>query len=208
MRNVSTDKENAITAAADALVSEGNESPTNDAVRAKLGGGSIADISPVMRKWREAQKHHVGIRLNMPQAITQVGERFVAQLWAAADAEAAKALDTLQAESNARIDAVEAERDEALGEITVLEAAARQHQEALKALQDAKTESDTKLASLTQEHHSLALEREKAITQAQSSRENQTLLLAQLKEAQASNTALQGELVKLARSASKGKDKK
>lgn len=208
MRTVSPDKEKAILAAADALVAEGVGQPTNDQVRAKLGGGSIADISPVMRKWREAQKQTAGNRLTMPLSIVQVGERFVSQLWSAAEAEAAQALETLRAERDAQVEAIEAERDEALGEITRLEASAKEREDALKALQKAQSDCERQLATLTQEHHALDLAREKAVAQAHASRENQALVMAQLKEAQASIKTLQSELMTLARTAGKSKTKK
>ena len=45
-----------IVEAANALVAEGNENPTNEQVRERMGSGSLSHISPVMREWRESQK--------------------------------------------------------------------------------------------------------------------------------------------------------
>jgi hypothetical protein len=42
--------------AAAALIADGNPNPTNEQVRAKLGGGSLSHISPVMRNFRARQR--------------------------------------------------------------------------------------------------------------------------------------------------------
>lgn len=48
-----------IVVAASALAAEGIDSPTNEQVRERMGGGSLSHISPVMREWRESRKAEV-----------------------------------------------------------------------------------------------------------------------------------------------------
>lgn len=203
MRTVSPEKERAIMGAADELVSEGVESPTNDNVRAKLGGGSIADISPTMRKWRVARKEQVSITLAMPESVKNAGERFMSQLWSAADAEAGKAVDTLRREHAEQIATVEAERDEALGEISRVEDLAGDLRKEVEAMQRSAAEQAAKLEELQQANQALSIEREKTLAQAQAGKEAQKQMAAQIKEANANNKELQKELVALAHAARK-----
>lgn len=208
MRKVSPDKQRAIIEAAEQLVQDGTENPTNDDVRAALGGGSIADISPVMRQWREERKKMVGVQLRMPEAVGKAGERFVAQLWAAADAETGKAIASIKEECESQVAAVEAEREEALGEITRLEGELASARQALEAGEQELKNQVTKLNKLEKEQQAATLEREKAMARADAAQESQEQLVAQLKEAQANNKELQAELIKLARAAGGGKTTK
>jgi len=201
MRKVSPEKHRAIISAADQLALEGNDHPTNDEIRAAMGGGSIADISPVMRQWREKRKQIAGIQLQMPDAISAAGERFMAQLWAAAESEAGKAIETLQADRAERITAIEGERDEAFGEITRLEEGTARLQQELETRQRELSDQASKLDALTKDHYALTVEREKALAHAAATQESQVRLIEQLKASQANNNALQSELVKLAKSA-------
>ncbi len=202
MRNVSPEKQQAIFSAADALVAEGADEPTNDQVRAKMGGGSIADISPAMRKWRESRKHMAVVKLAMPESVTIAGDRFITQLWAAADAEAGKAIDILNAECATRVQTIEAERDEALAEISRVEDETTQLRNQLEKLKSEFSAQVASVETLTKDNQKLAVDREKARARADAALESQTQAMAQLKDAQANNKALQKELVKLARSAS------
>ena len=199
MRKVSPEKHRAIISTADQLALEGNDNPTNDDVRAAMGGGSIADISPVMRQWREKRQQIAGIQLKMPEAISTAGERFTAQLWSAADSEASKAIDTLQTDCAERITAIEGERDEAFGEITRLEEETVRLQQGLDARQRELSDQAAKLDALNTDHLALTVEREKALARADAVQESQAQIIEQLKEAQANNKALQNELIKLAR---------
>ena len=208
MRKVSPEKQRAIIEAAEQLAQDGNENPTNDDVRAALGGGSIADISPVMRQWREDRKKMVGVQLKMPESVGKAGERFIAQLWAAADAESGKAIDTVKEESEKREAAVEAERDEALGEITRLEEQLAGLRQDLDARDRELKDQAAKVTALEKDIQTVTVEREKAVARSDAAQESQEQLVAQLKEAQANNKELQGELIKPAREASGSKTSK
>ena len=50
MSTLSADTVRRIEDAAAALIAAGNPNPTNEQVRAHLGGGSLSHISPVMRR--------------------------------------------------------------------------------------------------------------------------------------------------------------
>ncbi len=51
--------------AAEALKSAG-VNPSMAAVRERLGGGSFATISPVLREWRESQEQRATVAIEMP----------------------------------------------------------------------------------------------------------------------------------------------
>ena len=199
MRNVSPEKERAIVDAAETLVASGNDNPTNEAVREQLGRGSIADISPVMRRWRERRQAQTAMRLALPQPIVQAAERFVAQLWDAADNEAGKTIERIEMETSERIAVVEAERDEALNEITTLEETVQRLQHAIETHEGDKNALIAQVEQRRQECQILTLEREKARAQVEAIQEGQAQLIAQLKDAQDNQKALQKELVALAR---------
>jgi chromosome segregation ATPase len=202
MRKVSPEKQRAIIEAADQLVQNGTNNPTNDDVRAALGGGSIADISPVMRQWREDRKKMVGVQLTMPEAVGKAGERFIAQLWAAADAESSKAIEAVKEEAVQRVSAVEGERDEALREITQLEEQLATLRRDLEARDRELQQQRAEMAMLEKSLQAVTVEREKATARADAAQESQDQIIAQLKDAQASNKELQNELIKLARATS------
>ena len=199
MRKVSSGKQRAIVTAADQLVAEGNDNPTNDEVRAALGGGSIADISPVMRRWRADRKQLATVQLKMPTAISAAGERFAAQLWAAADGEAGKAIEAIRAECASQVTAVEEERDEAFGEIARLEEEGSSLRRALETREREVAEQTAAAERLTEEVHALTVEKERATARAEAAQSGQAQMVEQLKSAQDDQRALQKELMKLAK---------
>jgi Plasmid replication region DNA-binding N-term len=110
-----------IVAAANALAAEGSDSPTNDQVRDRMGGGSLSHISPVMRDWRESRKTEVGVALEIPADLKKAIETSVAQVWLTASKLASSTVDTVKQEAEAAVEAATSERDEALEEIIRLE---------------------------------------------------------------------------------------
>ena len=71
---------NRILSAASALTAEGIESPTNDQVRERMGGGSLSHISPVMRQWRQSRKADVVAALDMPADLKRAVDSYSAQI--------------------------------------------------------------------------------------------------------------------------------
>ena len=111
-----------IVQAAEALERDG-EKATMAAVRAFLGGGSFATLSPVLREWRESRKITQAVALEMPGELKAVVERAGAELWQAASGLANEKLVTVQAEAEVSVSDARMERDEAIREVQRLEAA-------------------------------------------------------------------------------------
>lgn len=129
-----------IVSAADALVAEGIQQPTNEQVRERMGGGSLSHISPVMREWRENQKVAAVAVRDMPKEIRAAIERVGGELWRVASQLADADVEKAQAECRERESAVSAERDEALREVERLEAALSAHRLEREADQERITE--------------------------------------------------------------------
>ena len=194
MRKVSTEKRQAIIEAAENLVREGIDSPTNDEIRERMGGGSLADISPVMREWRE----HIPPSIELPGAVKSAGEKFVTQLWSAASKATELAIESSRIESEERVRVCEAERNEALNEIAVLEARLASMEQQLQE-RDLRIENQEKnLGALSEKNHLLDLEREKATTHAGTLKKTHEDTKTQLKEAQSHNEYLQKKLLDIA----------
>jgi chromosome segregation ATPase len=190
-----------IVAAANALAAEGSDSPTNDQVRDRMGGGSLSHISPVMRDWRESRKTAVGVALEIPADLKKAIETSVAQVWLAASKLASTTVDTIRQESEATVDAVTGERDEALeeiirleGRITDLLSVLTEKDQSIKSVQDQLDEECARRARLASDNAALTTRMEDRDEQIKS-------LKAELKEARNDNKALQGELVEIARKA-------
>ncbi len=111
-----------ILATANALVAEGNDSPTNDAIRERMGGGSLSHISPVMREWRTSRKEQINSALDIPADLKKIIETSLSQVWGSASKLASVAIENVRQEAVRDIDAITQERDEAMAEITRLEA--------------------------------------------------------------------------------------
>lgn len=104
-----------VTAAADALIAEGQK-PTLANIRAALGGGSFSTISPLLKQWRESHREEAAttpIADPAPDEITEQVQSMAGHIWQAAmqlaNARLQQERETLEA---TRL-AIEAERDEA-----------------------------------------------------------------------------------------------
>ena len=202
---IKPDIKDKIIAAANALAGEGNDNPTNDQVRERMGGGSLSHISPVMREWREARKADVVAALEMPADLRKAIETAVGQVWTAASKLASITVDTVRQEAEAAITAATDERDEALGEISRLEARIGELQQALaekdKALQQAQAAVDKERA----QNAKLASDNAALATRVDDRDEQLKGLKTELKEARGDTKALQAELVKIARDSNQKK---
>ena len=112
---------NKIIAAAEALTAR-NEKVTNEAVLKEMGSGSLAHVSPVMKEWREQQERTSGVLTEMPDVLKAALDRIGIELWRVVDGEAKQTIAAIQAATDERIAAAEAERDEALKKVADLEA--------------------------------------------------------------------------------------
>jgi chromosome segregation ATPase len=197
MRKVSPEKRRLIIEAADRLVEEGLERPTNDDVRNSMGGGSIADISPVMREWRESREN-TSSKIEMPDSVKKAGENYVAQLWSTLNRLTVGLVENAQSECEERIHISESERNEAYNEITALE-------DRLGSLEQLIEERDRKIEEIAEEMrssiercHSLDIERQKAASYAEALEKNYQDVKAQLKDSLATNSGLQEKLIGIA----------
>ena len=195
-------KEKIITAAT-ALVAEGIENPTNDQVRERMGGGSLTHISPVMREWRESRKAEVVAALEMPSDLKRVIETSVGQVWTAASKQASASVEAVRQKADAAVEMATIERDEALVEVRRLE-------ERIAELQKGLAERDLTIHQLRGEFEEVRsqttkLTSDNTVLMAQVKDKDETIkgLKAEIKEARNDNKALQGELVEIARKASK-----
>jgi chromosome segregation ATPase len=192
-REPSEQKKAEIIEAANALAASGNESPTNGEVLQHLGGGSIADISPVMREWRNKRKEASQTMFSMPESIKTAAQQLAAQLWTAIDSEARKKVE--DAEKNARIqtEEIDTELKQSYEEIKGLEATLESFRNEKVNLHNQLELANVELRELQSKFHSLEIENEKAKTRLESTQESEKLLREQVAE-------LQKELLNLAKS--------
>ncbi len=181
---------------ANALVAEGIESPTNDQVRERMGGGSLSHISPVMRQWRESRKAEAAAGLDIPADLKRVIETSVAQVWTAASKLASAAVETVRQEADATIEAAIGERDEALAEITRLEENLADKQQAVNKVQAELEKERGQSAKLTSANAALAARIDDRDEQIKD-------LKTELKAARDDNKSLQDKLVEIASKAKK-----
>lgn len=119
--NISESIKQRIIEVANTLVLEGIESPTNNEVRERLGGGSLSHISPVMREWRNERKEQITTSIEIPADLKKVIETALAQVWNTSNNIAFSTIETIKTESELQIDEANRERDEALIEVEKLE---------------------------------------------------------------------------------------
>lgn len=193
-----------IIAAAGALAAEGVDSPTNEQVRERMGGGSLSHISPVMREWRESRKSEIAAALEMPLELRKTVESAIGQVWTAASKLASVQVETVRQEADAVTKAAAEERDEALAEVGRLE-------ERMAKLQKAMTEKEQIVAQARGElergrvqSSKLVSENAALVTRVNDRDEQIKELKTELKEAREDNKALQGELLEIARESDKG----
>jgi len=95
--------------------------PSMAAVREKLGGGSFATISPILREWRESQEQRAVVAIEMPGEAKAALDRAGVDIWRIVTALATEKLSKVQAEAEETVKAATAERDELLKEVEKLE---------------------------------------------------------------------------------------
>jgi len=188
-----------IIAAANALAAEGIESPTNDQVRERLGKGSLAHISPVMRQWRESRKAGVAAVLEMPDDLKRVVEASLGQIWATASKLAQASAQAYRQEADEAIDSATQERDEALLEIQRLEARMAEMEKTLADKDQAISKSVADLEAERAQGAKASAENA-ALTARIEDRDSQLKELKELlAETRKDSKALQAELIELAR---------
>jgi len=109
-----------IVSAAEQLEAEG-KNPSMAAVRERLGGGSYATISPVLRDWRNMREQDTVAILEMPTEIKIALEAASGKLWQAARDLTGRELKKIQQAARDQVADATAERDEAIKDIARLE---------------------------------------------------------------------------------------
>lgn len=197
--NVKPDIKDKILAAANALVAEGNDNPTNAQVLERMGKGSLSHVSPVMREWRDSRKAEIVAALEIPSELKKAIETSLSQVWTAASKLASATVEKIQQEAQANIDAAANERDEALEEITRLEARiseqVAQDQEKAKELGSLKSDLDKAQELIAKMQTDMAA----LSVKAENSHEQVKELKSELKSSREDNKALQSELLAIAK---------
>ena len=93
---------------------------TNEAVRQKLGGGSLREISPAVRQWRIRQAVSENSS-SIPAAVEEKMSKTLAYVWSAANNQADDEMDALRTLTQTRISEAEAEREEVFDELERVE---------------------------------------------------------------------------------------
>lgn len=188
-----------IIAAANLLATEGNDMPTNDQVREKMGGGSLSHISPVMREWKKSRKAEVAAALEMPADLKRSIESSLANVWNSASKLATASVESLRKDMESNIQAANDERDEALREVVNLEKTIHNLQQSLEEKTKAISEMDT-LTSETMAQ-SAQLTTDIAVLSARIEERDKNLeeLKAEMDDTKKRNQTLQDELLKIAR---------
>ncbi len=199
---ITSETKKKIYAAANALKSRG-ENITNEAVRDEMGGGSLSHVSPVMREWRKEQEQTASVMLEMPDSVRRSMEYLSTELWKAADQEARKRIEATQIDCDSQIAQADNERDEALNEVSRLEAEnSHKVQNIEKLNNDIKSiYAENKALSKSLQTELLRLERAKV--EAEAAKEARTETVIALQAANDNIQSLQGELVALAKASNK-----
>lgn len=137
---------------AEALLVEG-VNPSMAAVRERLGGGSFATISPVLRDWKERHRSEAIAAQEAPAEAIAAGQRAALAIWREAMQQAAVRIEDTERHAAEFIQEAKNERDEALNEVERLE----QQLESLRA--QVETERQ---ARITAEQCAMTLAAEKA----------------------------------------------
>jgi len=170
--------------AADALLTEGIEAPTNDQVLEKMGGGSIADVSPAMREWRKKKKQAEQVMFSMPDTIKNTGLNLLSQMWSAVDSEAQKKVEQAQAAVPLKTVELEEELQTCLDSISKLEESLELESKEKLTLKDKLEEANNEIKQLEKSAHRLELDKEKALTKLETAKENETSLRKQVEDLQ------------------------
>lgn len=99
--------ESRVAAVADRRARAG-EAISNEAIRTELGGGSMREIAPALRAWRERQRQSEP-STPVPDEILQAAQPFLRGTWAAAEKRANEAVSALRERLGSKIQELESE---------------------------------------------------------------------------------------------------
>ena len=182
---VKPETEKSIVQAAEDLVREGIESPTNAQVLERLGKGSLSTVSPVMREWRNRRSEEQATFREMPDPLKEMITGSISHLWVEANRQADKDLEEFREKAISNIRRAEAERDEALMENGKLSKQTHELREKLEEEKDTRQQLENQLQGKEAKLIELTTENK--------------LLLKQVEDLKELTSRLQSELVELAK---------
>ncbi|WP_032697808.1 DNA-binding protein [Raoultella planticola] len=202
MSTLSPDTVRRIEDAAAALIAAGNPNPTNEQVRAHLGGGSLSHISPVMREFRARQRALAAEQTPaLPAELMQLLTGQLGLLWQAAVRQADADTLAVREQADADIEQADQERDAALAKVVTLEselAVLREVEAERNRLLEEVRQLRTDVVPLREQIARLTATGEHLAAQLQDTK-------TELKGAREENRALQAELLTLVRQDGKTK---
>ncbi|HAL5940606.1 TPA: hypothetical protein H6S84_004186 [Escherichia coli] len=202
MSTLSPDTVRRIEDAAAALIAAGNPNPTNEQVRAHLGGGSLSHISPVMREFRARQRALAAEQTPaLPAELMQLLTGQLGLLWQAAVRQADADTLAVREQADADIEQADQERDAALAKVATLEselAVLREVEAERNRLLEEVRQLRTDVVPLREQIARLTATGEHLAAQLQDTK-------TELKGAREENRALQAELLTLVRQDGKTK---
>lgn len=153
---------------AEILLAETGKEPSNRDVLRRIGRGSLADITPAMRDWRNERKEMAASAVEMPEAFEVVAASLVARLWREANIVTNERIAEVRAASESEVARIEAECDGLLDELNQAGealAAASSEIEAIRSRADRVPELEKKLAIAEAKIESITSERDYSRTQ-------------------------------------------
>ena len=165
----------------------------NVTVNAVIGitGGSFSTVGDMVKIWREEQAAHTAPLLQMPESVNQAVSKAAFYIWAAASGLAGESVERIQKEAGDAITKAKAELSEYAGEVSRLEQELEQAN--LKAIEQTKKANEmqeTAVKTISENAGYVAQLQEKD---------------SQLYSLKADFAKLQGELVEIAKAATKQK---
>lgn len=183
---------NRIVEAVQRLSKNGNDDPTNKEVREEMGGGSMAHISPFMRKWRNDRKEKVSIALDIPANLKKEIEIAIAQVWTASNEIAQSEIESIKLETERAVNEAETDTAEALTEVAMLESAIAKHEAVATQTNELIASKDSEINTLKKEIESLNSNINSKDFQIQE-------LKSQITKIEANHDKLQNELLDIAK---------
>ncbi|MDM4771164.1 DNA-binding protein [Solimonas sp. SE-A11] len=133
--------EERVHAAADVLRRDGRK-VTAESVRQAIGGGSLRDICPALRRWRELTESPSEATSSIPPEVARAFREVETKVWSMAEARVAERIAITEAAGASKIAMANVERDEALEDNERLEQRLASAEKMLVASREAERQAD------------------------------------------------------------------
>jgi len=131
-----------------------NKAITVNAVIATTGG-SFSTVGPMVKVWKDEQAKQSAPLLEMPDGMTAIMHKAVAEVWAVASSISGETIERAQAEANEAIKAAKNELQEYTGEVSRLENELEQTHKAITETQTRLDDALGQVSGLTTERTAL-----------------------------------------------------